>query len=156
MRIEYDYNKEFKKEIRRLEKMAKEDNAKLGLRRFLKTRRKMREEAKMLMRKAEQNKALAKHKSNEQKIQQYTMLYKKAIQFAKNLQCDIVIESDLNEKGSIILYFDHLIFNEFTAEKYWKIYLEMLSKADVVYHSAKKNIVKVECQYLLSDEAAEI
>lgn len=153
MRLEFKYNGEFRKNIKDLENEVKKDAAVRNMKEQQERKCKMRREADLIVQKAKKEQEC--FATDAQKLEQFTQLYEKAIRFAEYLHCDIIVESDLSKKGSIRLSFDTLIMDEFTDKIYKEIYLEMLSKADAVYCFVHRDLMQLECQYVLVNEAAE-
>lgn len=89
---------------------------------------------------------------NGKKIQNFSMLYQKMIDFAEYMSCDIIIESDMETNGKITLQFESMLFDKNTSKTMLPLFMKLLKSADMVWLSSKENIFQLECLFQLADK----
>lgn len=145
MRIERRFYTEFKERAGRM----MEEAAVEGSRQTEEDRR----EIERLVRRGEHLKRAMREISNEKKVLRFSLLSDLAVDLAERMPCDIVVESDMETTGKIILKGEHLLFGKSKDGKWLDVFLGMFELADQVWFTAEGNVIRGEFRYRLSDTA---
>lgn len=151
MKLEYRYYTKAKERMQRIEKEIEVENQQLSEEERIIQSKKAKEDAEKIMERGERLKQATRYLENPKKIDDFSALYQKMILFAKYMECDIIIESDLEKYGKIILCFENMLFDEHSSKEMMPIYLEYLTNASMVWFSSEDNVIQIDCTYQLAD-----
>lgn len=151
MKIEYDFFTQAQERIRQYEEKISIEEKRMTEKEREEERLRMKKEADEIIRQVEQIHQMTRYVPNKKRIQEFSQLYKKAICFAKYMDCNIVIESDMEKRGKILLYSENFLFEEFTLKEMRMFFIELMNSAESIQYTAEGNLIKLELIYKLAD-----
>ena len=152
MRIEYNFFTQANEMLKHIEEKIALEESRMTEEEHAVELDKKQEEAKKIIEFSKQLNQVIKYVPNEKKIQEFSNLYKKAIYFAKIMDCNIVVESDMKKYGKITLYTDNMLFQEFTPKEMLPIFIEMMKDADMAWYTVEKDVIQMKLEYKLADK----
>lgn len=152
MRIEKHYWHDYMKRNMKIEEeLLKEAAAASDLDRAAQ-KAQLKNEAKKIIETAERVENATRYLENENSIRIFTEIYENMMIFAKQMECDIVIESDLEKSGKISLSFDYLLIDGNIRFIMMQYLTDMLSKAHSTIISVIDSMIRMECQFNLAEK----
>ena len=152
MKIErYYYQKELE-EVRQVEEEIAKREACLTEEERRQQADKKRREAALIKSKNQEIQNNSHYETDEKLVWDFISMYLKMLSFARDMYCDIIIESDMKKYGEITLKTDYIFFDECMPERVLPIFVELLEKASATSFHAEDSTLVLQCYFSLESE----
>lgn len=152
MRIEKYFYTETEKWHRDLEEEIAKEQALLTEEERQIQAEKTKKEAEMIIERGEHILNAIRYVTNDKLVQRFERIYKNMLCFAEIMSCDIIIESDMEKHGKILLRYNYLLFDDCTPKGMLPAYIEMLENASMTTYYAKGSVTELECHFELANQ----